>query len=102
MARSRSFSSIPMISHFHKMCSFVPHCRLAFVGCQDARSSFSDTCPTSKRQPFQHQTHELKRKPSPTKQPLFPHFWPQHLHIHSFIETAPASSPFRHFLPPSF
>src|SRR5436305_990189 len=35
MARSRSFSSIPMISRFHKICSFVTHCRLAFVGCQD-------------------------------------------------------------------
>src|SRR5581483_8872640 len=35
MDRSRAFSSIPMTSHFHEICSFVTHCRLTLVGCQD-------------------------------------------------------------------
>src|ERR1700694_5106095 len=60
MARSRSFSSIPMISRFHKICSFVTHCRLAFVGCQDARSSFSDTSFIERPSPsFPHPTKAI-------------------------------------------
>src|SRR5439155_14297460 len=60
MARSRSFSSIPMISRFHKICSFVTHCRLAFVGCQDARSSFSDTSFIERPSPsFPHPTEAI-------------------------------------------
>src|SRR5262245_57445726 len=35
MARSRACSSIPMLAHFHKVCSFVTDDRRAFVGCQD-------------------------------------------------------------------
>jgi hypothetical protein len=35
MARSLSFLCIPMISHFHKICSFVKHGRPAFGECQD-------------------------------------------------------------------
>src|SRR5690348_11274750 len=60
MARSRSFSSIPMISRFHKICSFVTHGRLAFVGCQDARSSFSDTSFIERPSPsFPHPTKAI-------------------------------------------